>query len=130
MSQGVGAGALKTAQEASEFGVKEHVPDFSPEATLPLSEIVDDIEPPVAIATLIEHLIDAEKQLLEAHPAIVGVPYNGPSPAGLRVSDSISTVKGRSDEKPDLPVQSISTARPNRTGSDPAVPVPFGLARD
>ncbi len=69
--------ALQTAQEASDFGVTQHVPDFSPEATLPLAETMDEVKPPVAIATLIENLIDAEKQLLEAHPAIAGVPYNG-----------------------------------------------------
>lgn len=69
--------ALKTAQEASAFGVTEHVPDFSPEATTPIADSANAVQSPAEIATLIENLADAEKQLLEAHPAIAGVPYNG-----------------------------------------------------
>lgn len=68
--------ALKTAYEASHFGPKENVPDFSPEATAPV-ELVDDRHPQALVNQLIEKLVDAEKQLLEAHPAIAGVPYNG-----------------------------------------------------
>ena len=69
--------ALKTAQEASAFGVTEHTPDFSPEATVPLAEAQDQTAPQAEIATLLDHLIEAEKGLMEAHPAIAGVPYNG-----------------------------------------------------
>ncbi|MGK7930424.1 MAG: TldD/PmbA family protein [Microcystaceae cyanobacterium] len=69
--------ALKTAQEASFFGVKENIPDFSPEATLPTKDISINPSEPVAAAELLEKLTDAEKILLDAHPAIVGVPYNG-----------------------------------------------------
>ena len=69
--------ALKTAQEASAFGAKEHVPDFSPEATAKLEGTPSEIVPQAEIATLIEHLIATEAKLTEAHPAIVGVPYNG-----------------------------------------------------
>ncbi|MEG3439016.1 TldD/PmbA family protein [Pannus brasiliensis CCIBt3594] len=69
--------ALKTAKEASEFGVKENVPDFSPEAIAPTAEVNSEIGEQAPVSTLIEKLLDAEKSLLSAHPAIVGVPYNG-----------------------------------------------------
>src|SRR6476646_1353690 len=69
--------ALKTAYEASFFGAKEHVPDFSPEATAPIPETSHERTPPASVSTLIETLAKAEKELLEAHPAIAGVPYNG-----------------------------------------------------
>ncbi len=68
--------ALKMAYEASFFGMKDHVPDFSPEATLPLETVVEKI-PPAPVSTLIEQLVAAEKRLLDAHEAIAGVPYNG-----------------------------------------------------
>ncbi|MDX2216935.1 MAG: TldD/PmbA family protein [Oculatellaceae cyanobacterium bins.114] len=68
--------ALKTAYEASHFGAKEHIPDFSPEATVPIEE-VDHCAPQAPVDRLIETLVNAEKQLLEAHVAIAGVPYNG-----------------------------------------------------
>lgn len=79
--------ALETAAEASEFGVKDHAPDFSPEATV---AIVNDGSQNPAIATaelkkmpstpvndLISTLVAAEKSLMAAHPAITSVPYNG-----------------------------------------------------
>ncbi len=69
--------ALKTAHEASFFGVKENIPDFSPEAQAPTPSFPQEPYEPVAASELLEKLIEAEKQLLEAHPAIVGVPYNG-----------------------------------------------------
>ncbi len=69
--------ALKTAQEASAFGAKEYIPDFSPEATKPIPPWPDPKAPPVPIDRLVTTLLAAEKQLLEAHPAIVSVPYNG-----------------------------------------------------
>lgn len=69
--------ALQTAHEASFFGAKEHVPDFSPEATAPLASIPDQTAPQAPIAELISTLLLAEKELLAAHPAIKGVPYNG-----------------------------------------------------
>jgi PmbA protein len=69
--------ALKTAHEASFFGVKENVPDFSPEATVaidhPPAEMVDQ----ASVSDLLEKLLLAEKELMAAHPAIAGVPYNG-----------------------------------------------------
>ncbi|BAY65810.1 peptidase U62 modulator of DNA gyrase [Calothrix brevissima NIES-22] len=69
--------ALKTAYEASFFGVKENVPDFSPEATVPIENTPHDKVPQAPVSELIEKLLVAEKELLSAHPAINGVPYNG-----------------------------------------------------
>lgn len=69
--------ALETAYEASFFGVKEHVPDFSPEALEPLQATHVEQVPQAAVSELIKTLIEAEKNLLAAHPAIKGVPYNG-----------------------------------------------------
>lgn len=68
--------ALKTAYEASFFGVKDNVPDFSPEATAPI-----DVQPSgqveqAPVTELISSLLAAEKELMAAHPAIKGVPYN------------------------------------------------------
>ncbi|MBH8576279.1 TldD/PmbA family protein [Nostocaceae cyanobacterium CENA369] len=69
--------ALKTAYEASFFGVKENVPDFSPEATIPIDNTSHKKAPQSPVSEIIEKLILAEKELLVAHPAIQGVPYNG-----------------------------------------------------
>lgn len=69
--------ALKTAHEASFFGVKEHVPDFSPEASAPLAETHTEKTAQASVTQLIESLATAERELLTAHPAIAGVPYNG-----------------------------------------------------
>ena len=68
--------ALQTAYEASFFGVKENVPDFSPEASVPLPAS-DDKASPVPASQLTASLIAAEKELLSIHPAIKQVPYNG-----------------------------------------------------
>lgn len=68
--------ALKTAYEASFFGVKEHVPGFSPAASVPITANSDQTAPQAPISELIDVLIKAEKELLSAHPAIKGVPYN------------------------------------------------------
>ncbi|MBW4540813.1 MAG: TldD/PmbA family protein [Myxacorys chilensis ATA2-1-KO14] len=70
--------ALKTAHEASEFGVKDNVPDFSPEATAAIAHAnAADRSPQAEVSQLLQTLVGAEKELLDAHPAIVGVPYNG-----------------------------------------------------
>ncbi|HLP90297.1 MAG TPA: TldD/PmbA family protein [Nostocaceae cyanobacterium] len=69
--------ALKTAYEASFFGVKENVPDFSPEATAPIDAKSEEKVSQAEVSELIEKLLLAEKELLAAHPAIIGVPYNG-----------------------------------------------------
>jgi PmbA protein len=68
--------ALKTAYEASFFGVTEHIPDFSPEANVPLAKREEKM-PQAAVSTLIETLVGAEKELLGTHEAIASVPYNG-----------------------------------------------------
>ena len=69
--------ALKTAFEASSFGVKENVPDFSPEAKAQINNGTshEQIEP-APVTTLIDSLLTAEKEVLAAHEAITGVPYN------------------------------------------------------
>jgi PmbA protein len=69
--------ALESARDASAFGVADHIPDFSPEATAPTAEV--DLPPvdPAPVGELIQQLVALEKQLLEAHPAIASVPYNG-----------------------------------------------------
>ncbi|MBE9127304.1 MULTISPECIES: TldD/PmbA family protein [unclassified Coleofasciculus] len=69
--------ALKTAYEASFFGVKEHVPDFSPEATAPTADVPNEKAPQAPVSTLIEKLVAVEKEVINAHPAIKAVPYNG-----------------------------------------------------
>ena len=69
--------ALETAAEASAFGITDNIPDFSPEAQKPLAESTDSVIEPTPIGDLIATLVKAEKDLLESHPAITGVPYNG-----------------------------------------------------
>ncbi|YAI82705.1 MAG: TldD/PmbA family protein [cyanobacterium endosymbiont of Rhopalodia sterrenbergii] len=69
--------ALETAREASAFGIEDNTPEFSPEAKKPITESSHSWVSHVPVPTLISTLIKAEKQLLEAHQAIIGVPYNG-----------------------------------------------------
>ncbi|MGK7873002.1 MAG: TldD/PmbA family protein [Xenococcaceae cyanobacterium] len=69
--------ALQTAYEASFFGVKENVPDFSSEAKAPTADIENEKAPQAPVSNLIEKLIAVEKELIDAHRAIQGVPYNG-----------------------------------------------------
>ncbi|XGB43475.1 MAG: TldD/PmbA family protein [Nodosilinea sp. LVE1205-7] len=69
--------ALTMARDASSFGVDDHIPDFSPEAKAPTAEVNIETLPPAPVGDLIANLIDLEKQLLEGHPAIASVPYNG-----------------------------------------------------
>lgn len=69
--------ALQTAAEASAFGATAHIPDFSPEATTETASIDYETASAAPVQNLIETLVDAEKTLLEAHPAIASVPYNG-----------------------------------------------------
>jgi PmbA protein len=69
--------ALKTAQEVSAFGITDHAPDFSPEAKVELPPQTHATTSQAPISELLEKLVDAEHRLLEAHPAIAGVPYNG-----------------------------------------------------
>ena len=69
--------ALKTAYEASAFGVKENAPDFSPKATAPAADVKVPVAEPAPVPELIEALIGAEKDVLASHEAIASVPYNG-----------------------------------------------------
>lgn len=91
--------ALKTAYEASFFGVKEHVPDFSPEATASL-ETAEIKSPQAPADRLLAELIGAEKELLAASEAIASVPYNGLSQEDLNRfylnSDGAARVEGNS----------------------------------
>ncbi|MDJ0507893.1 MAG: TldD/PmbA family protein [Crocosphaera sp.] len=76
--------ALETAKDASVFGNKENTPDFSPEAKEKIENTSDEMVEAVPVSTLIDTLIKAEKNLLEAHPAIKGVPYNGLSQEDIK----------------------------------------------
>jgi len=69
--------ALQTARDASNFGIRENAPDFSPEAQAPLGDFVEEVAPQAPVGILIERLLEAEKELLSAHPAIADVPHNG-----------------------------------------------------
>lgn len=69
--------ALKTAYEASHFGVKENIPDFSEKAKSPLPEVKVELGTQTPPAELIEKLLKVENDLLNAHSAIASVPYNG-----------------------------------------------------
>ncbi len=69
--------ALKTAYEASDFGATENLADFSPEATTPIAPLTPHEVQPSTVEKLLSTLVGAEKELLEAHDAIVSVPYNG-----------------------------------------------------
>ena len=69
--------ALQTAADASAFGAKDHIPDFSPEATAPTAEVACEIIPPSDVQDLIKTLVVAERDVLEALAEIASVPYNG-----------------------------------------------------
>ncbi|MEL4896744.1 TldD/PmbA family protein [Crocosphaera sp. Alani8] len=76
--------ALETAKEASTFGNKDNPPDFSPQAQDSIENIADEIVEAAPVPTLIDTLIKAETKLLQAHPAIKGVPYNGLSQEDIK----------------------------------------------
>jgi PmbA protein len=69
--------ALKTAYEASFFGITEHTPDFSPQATQSIATSQVSPAPAVTVPVLVESLLAAEAKLLAAHEAIESIPYNG-----------------------------------------------------
>ena len=69
--------ALTGARDASAFGNPDDTPAFSPLATAPLPELEQPRAEPQPILQLLATLKDAEAQLLERHPAIGTVPYNG-----------------------------------------------------
>lgn len=69
--------ALAGAQAASAFGNAADTPAFSPLATAPLATLEQPRHAPKPILELLGTLKQAEHQLLERHPAIATVPYNG-----------------------------------------------------
>ena len=69
--------ALAGAQEASAFGNPDDCPAFSPLATAPLEPLDQPLHEPRGILELLTSLKDAERQLLDRHPALTTVPYNG-----------------------------------------------------
>ena len=71
------AKALEGARDASAFGNGEDPPAFSPLAKSPLATLEQPIHRPRSILDLLATLKDAEAQLLDRHPAIGTVPYNG-----------------------------------------------------
>jgi PmbA protein len=71
------ARALEGAKAASAFGNPDETPAFSPLASAPLPELDQPLRPSVGILNLLATLRDAEADLLERHPAIGTVPYNG-----------------------------------------------------
>ena len=76
--------ALETAKEASSFGHTNNPPDFSPQAKESNEKNGDEIVEAAPVPTLIDTLIEAETNLLKAHPAIQGVPYNGLSQEDIK----------------------------------------------
>ena len=69
--------ALSGARDASAFGNPADRPGFSPLATAPLPALEQPCLPPLPILQLLATLKEAERQLLDRHPAIATVPYNG-----------------------------------------------------
>ena len=59
------------------MALSENAPDFSPAAQSPAPQVDWQQPIPASVPTLVEKLVNAEKALLDAHPAITGVPYNG-----------------------------------------------------
>ncbi len=75
--------ALGMARDASEFGVTEHIPDFSPQAQVEIPPIPLPEVTPAPASELLEKLVTAETAVIESHPAISSVPYNGLSQRSL-----------------------------------------------
>jgi PmbA protein len=69
--------ALRGAHAASAFGNPDEIPAFSPLAKAPVAELHQPLREPRSILSLLDTLKQAERQLLESHPAIGTVPYNG-----------------------------------------------------
>jgi PmbA protein len=69
--------ALLGARAASAFGNPDDIPAFSPLAKAPLAPLDQPLREQRSILTLLDTLREAERQLLERHPAIGTVPYNG-----------------------------------------------------
>ena len=68
--------ALMGAHQASSFGNPDDVPGFSPLASAPQPDLHRPLQDAQGIQTLLNQLLDAEKQLLGRHPAIGTIPYN------------------------------------------------------
>jgi PmbA protein len=69
--------ALAGARDASAFGNADDTPAFSPLAKAPLEPLLQPLQEPQGILSLLETLKQAEDQLLGRHPAITTVPYTG-----------------------------------------------------
>ena len=69
--------ALASAHQASAFGDTQSPPRLSPQARDPLTPLQQPRQPALPMQTLLERLLDAERQVLNGHPAISTVPYNG-----------------------------------------------------
>ena len=124
--------ALGVAAEAAIYGSTENAPDFSPEANTPC---VKNTEKSVAkfteFSVLLNSLLDAEKRVLKAHPAIESVPYNSLSES-MRTRFYLNSVGAQKTEH-------ISTAsiylytktneqnKKPRSGHDAQVAVSFPL---
>ena len=76
--------ALDGAHQASSFGNPDDVPQFSPLATAPLPDLDRPLKSRQGILPLLKQLRSAEAELLNRHPAIQTVPYNG-------LAESLST---------------------------------------
>lgn len=68
--------ALMGAHQASAYGNPDDVPCFSPLAKEPIPEINHPLQDEQGIQFLLHKLLDAEKDLLNRHPAIGTLPYN------------------------------------------------------
>lgn len=69
--------ALVGAQQASAFGDTQSPPRLSPQAQDPITPLHQPQHPALPIQTLLERLLDAERQVLNGHQSISTVPYNG-----------------------------------------------------
>lgn len=69
--------ALQSARDASAFGNPDDAPAFSPLCQAPLPHLDQPMAEPVGIRALLETLKNSEATLLQRHPAIDTVPYNG-----------------------------------------------------
>ena len=76
--------ALDGAHQASSFGNPDDVPQFSPLATAPLPDLDRPLKSRQGTLPLLKQLRSAEAELLNRHPAIQTVPYNG-------LAESLST---------------------------------------
>nr|WP_320677581.1 TldD/PmbA family protein [Prochlorococcus sp. MIT 1300] len=65
------------AKEASYFGNPNEPPDFSPLSKAPLPKLDRPLKQSQGIGYLFHKLKDAEASLLDSHPAIKTIPYNG-----------------------------------------------------